>query len=132
MEKELGIISKEDLLKGQAIRDRSMKTYIKFNKTGGFNADDASGFKNTGLIKGTDIYQWEKGKYGNSVPKVDAEKALKMYRKFQEATDRRLIASALSKRLALCGSESARDRSVVKIRTGLGCESAHGLPDCGR
>ncbi len=38
----------------------------------------------------------EKGKYGNSVPKVDAEKALKMYRKFQEATEKRLIASALS------------------------------------
>jgi len=38
----------------------------------------------------------EKGKYGNSVPKVNAEKALEMYGKFQEATEKRLIASALS------------------------------------
>ncbi len=38
----------------------------------------------------------EKGKYGNTVPQVDAEKAIEMYNAFQEAADKRLIASALS------------------------------------
>ena len=38
----------------------------------------------------------EKGKYGNSVPQVNAEKAIEMYEKFQTAADKRLIASALS------------------------------------
>ena len=33
---------------------------------------------------------------GNSVPQVDSSQATKLYKKFQEATDKRLIASALS------------------------------------
>ncbi len=36
------------------------------------------------------------GFIGNNVPKVDAEKALKLYKKFSEATGKRLISSALS------------------------------------
>jgi len=65
-ERELGIVSKETLIQEQAVKDRTLKAYIKFDKSGGFSADDASGYNNTGFIKGTDIYQWEKGKYGNA------------------------------------------------------------------
>ena len=65
-EKELGIKSVKTLIEEEAIKDRTLKSYIKFDKTGGFTADDSSGYGNTGVIKGTDMYQWEKGKYGNA------------------------------------------------------------------
>ncbi len=37
-----------------------------------------------------------KGFVGNSIPKVDAQEAITLYKKFSEATDARLIASAIS------------------------------------
>ncbi len=67
LEKELGIKTAESLLKKQFIKDRSLKTYLKFDETGGFSADDTSGYNNTGFIRGTDIYQWDSGKYGNAL-----------------------------------------------------------------
>ncbi len=43
-----------------------------------------------------DELEGKKGNVGNSVPKVNIQKALEIYKRFEEATSKRLIASALS------------------------------------
>ena len=54
------------------------------------------------------VNQHKKGTIGNTVPKVDSEKALALYKKYNEATDKRLIASALSPAIGGIGAVLAK------------------------